>query len=374
MQAEQGLEVVQGEPSWRLAHGAVELYVTVRGGHMAPVRFDLGDGRHASPYSMPPWEPRECPEGTPPLLQVLRGDFFCLPFGVSKASPHPHGATANGTWSLRERGPDRLLLELHDPDLGARVEKEIRLVEGQRAVYQRHTVHGLKGHFNFGHHPIMQFPEDAGPCAIRTGPIKFGQVYPGDFEQPAMGGYSSLKPGARFTSLGKVQLANGGDTSLAEFPAREGFEDLVLFAAADPVFGWTAVHFPGYVWLALRNTTELPATLLWHSNGGRHYPPWNGRHRRRLGVEDVCSHFHDGLEISREDRFRTRAIATTLAFAPDKPRFIRHIQLVQPLPPGFTTVESVARDALGESIRLNSRTGGSLTVPVDWRFLYRDED
>ena len=29
--------------------------------------------------------------------------------------------------------------------------------------------------------------------------------------------------------------------------------------------------------------------MLWHSNGGRDYAPWNGRHFGVLGIEDGCA-------------------------------------------------------------------------------------
>jgi hypothetical protein len=46
---------LHGEPCWRLKHGPVELHVTRTGGQMAPVTFDLGEGRVAHPYSLAPW-------------------------------------------------------------------------------------------------------------------------------------------------------------------------------------------------------------------------------------------------------------------------------------------------------------------------------
>jgi len=34
------------------------------------------------------------------------------------------------------------------------------------------------------------------------------------------------------------------------------------------------------------------------SNGGRHYPPWSGRHINVVGLEEVTSWFHVGLAES----------------------------------------------------------------------------
>jgi hypothetical protein len=360
---------VHGAAGWRLKRGLVELHVTRIGGQIAPVNFDLGDGCVAHPYSLAPWQPDDCDDSIPNLLRYLRGDFFCIPFGVSQNHPHPHGATANLEWRLFDEADDALTLAIDDPVTGAHVSKEIRIEAGHRALYQRHVISRLEGRYNFGHHPILQFPEAAGPCAVTTAPIRFGQVYPGRFEDPAQGGYSALKAGAHFDSLDSVPLANGGTTSLAAYPARAGFEDVVMFSATNAGLGWTAVHFPGYVWIALKNCAELPSTLLWMSNGGRHYPPWNGRHRRRMGVEDVCSYFQEGVEISSEARLHAEGIPTSRTFNRTEPVSIHHIQLVHPLPAGFGTVESVAPVAGQAAIELSNTQGERLSVPVDWSFL-----
>jgi hypothetical protein len=53
--------------------------------------------------------------GIPAILQVLRGDFFCLPFGGNTRSFRgenhpPHGETANARWTCVASAPDRLHL------------------------------------------------------------------------------------------------------------------------------------------------------------------------------------------------------------------------------------------------------------------------
>jgi hypothetical protein len=140
--------------------------------------------------------------------------------------------------------------------------------------------------------------------SFRTNPVRggsrsarggFAQTCPERFEDPALGGYNSLKVGATFRDLRRVPLAAGGTTDLTRYPARAGFEDLVMLSARTGTrFGWTAVTFPQqrYVWFALKNPAVLASTVLWHSNGGRHYAPWSGRHRGVLGLEDVTSYFH----------------------------------------------------------------------------------
>ena len=37
------------------------------------------------------------------------------------------------------------------------------------------------------------------------------------------------------------------------------------------------------------------------SNGGRSAAPWNGRHLGRIGIEEVCSYFGNGVDLSRQN-------------------------------------------------------------------------
>jgi hypothetical protein len=361
------LAPIHGEPSYELRSRDVELAVTRRGGHLAPVRFRLGR-RWAQPYALAPWLPDGIAPSMPPVLQVLRGDYFCLPFGGGKGVEHIHGETANGEWELVESGSGRLVLEMAVKSPACRVRKILSIRQGQRAVYQEHRISGLRGRYNFGHHAVLQFPE-GGPCHVSVSPFRFGQVKPEAFSDPLRREYGALKTGARFRSLDKVPLAAGGFTSLAEYPARQGFEDLVLMAARPGDFAWTAATLDGYVWIALKDPRVLPSTLFWISNGGRHGEPWNGRHLRRLGLEEICGHFCDGLEISRQDRLAREGIPTTALFRPRETRSVKVIHLVHPVPAGFGRVESVERDAKGTAILVRGK-GAKAVVPVDWSFLH----
>src|SRR5437764_1536135 len=105
------LRSVLGQRSWRVASRRVEAFVTRTGGHLAPVVFDRR-GRKIAPLSIAPWANETLDTKTPPIIRVLRGDFFCMPFGGNatpfraaergKAERHPiHGETANSNWTLK---------------------------------------------------------------------------------------------------------------------------------------------------------------------------------------------------------------------------------------------------------------------------------
>ena len=301
--------VVHSQLSWRLCNKEVEAYVTELGGHLGPVTFQL-KGKPAQPFSVAPWVDEPVDPALPPLLQVLRGDFFCLPFG-GNAAPYrgeqhpPHGETANRKWSFEsfetQGRRTSLSLRLRTKARPGRVDKTIVLVEGHTAVHCRHTVSGMAGAMSFGHHPMLKFPETPGSGVITTSPFVHGQVFPGAFELPENSGYSFLKPGAEFDNLERVPALNGGVADLSRYPARRGFEDLVLMISDTRLpFAWTAVTFPKQrqVWFSLKDPRLLRATIFWISNSGRYYGPWNGRHRNVMGLEDVTSFFHLGLAES----------------------------------------------------------------------------
>jgi hypothetical protein len=333
-------ETVFGQPSYRIRNDRVEAWITETGGQMAPVTFKLGE-REIQPFHIAPWWD-ESPLPEPPMIGVLRGDFFCMPFGGNEGTLYPqHGFTSNERWTVTDHAADEIVLE------GPEAEKTISLRSTDSAVYIRHRLrHG--GPMSFGHHAMLAFQTQG---LVATSPFRFGQVYPGQFEDPAKGGYSSLLPGARFDRLDAVPMANGGTADLTRYPAREGFEDLVqIFSDPDAEFAWNAVTFPEerYVWFSLRDPRVLTGTILWHSNGGRHYAPWNGRHRRVLGIEDVTSYMHDGLPVALAENDASQAGFRTYL---DLPLEVRIVMGVAEVPTDFGHVQSIERS--GEGIEIS---------------------
>ena len=361
--------LVHGEPSLTLANADVELSLTPRAGHMAPVRFRLGK-RWVQPYALAPWQPQELDQSLPAILRVLRGDYFCLPFGSSKGIKDVHGETANNTWDLVSDGQGRLVMEMDVKAPKCKVRKTLSIKAGQRAVYQEHRIEGLQGRFNFGHHAILLFPEKGGPYHVNTSAFKFGSVKPEAFSDPLNREYGALKTGGRFKSLDKVPLANGGVTSLQTYPARQGFEDLVMITNKPGDFAWTAATLDGYIWISLKDPRTLPSTLFWLSNGGRHGSPWNGNHQRRLGCEDVCGHYSDGLETSRKNLLKAQGVPTTLAFKAKEAKSIRLIHIVHPVSEKFGMVKSIEKGKNGSEIVVTGSNGQRVKVSVDWAFLH----
>lgn len=373
------LHTVRGQPSWSFHSSHVAAHLTRLGGHLGPVTFRLGR-KTIAPYSVAPWAEETPAAGTPAIIQALRGDFFCAPFGgnaaVWRGERHPvHGEPANGLWRLEafERKGDRVTLHtsLATRIRRGRIDKFVSLVDGHTALYVADTISGARGPMNVGHHAMLKFPKAPGSGIVSTSRFVHAQVFPEAFESAENFGYQSLKPGAIFRSLERVPLQAGGDTDLTRYPARRGYEDLVMLTA-DPklAFAWTAVTFPGegYGWFALRDPRVLRQTVLWISNGGRHYAPWSSRHTAVMGLEDITGYFHYGLaESAKPNPLNRRGIPTTLTLHPKKPTTVNYIMAVAAIPRGFDRVADI-RPAKG-GVELVAANGRRVACPLDLAFL-----
>jgi hypothetical protein len=365
------METIHGAPSFVLRTPEVELAVTRTAGHLAPVRFHLG-ALTAAPYSLSPWTPDQIDQGLPNLLVYLRGDFLCLPFGGQEKGP-PHGDVANADWTLVEQTATSLSLRQVGADTGATVTKTLSLVPGHHAVYAEHRIENLEGRWNYGNHPVLDLSGvAAGTARIATSAFRWGSVYPAEFSNPAQGESGALRPNARFTDLTAVPTKSGQDTDLTRYPARPGHDDLIMLvnapATEEQPFAWTAVTFPGYVWFQLKDVADFPATLFWLSNGGRPGHPWEKRHLGRLGLEEVCSHFCDGVAVAREDRLAADGVPTSREFRRDEPVRLAIIQGAVATGASFGQVRAIT--PVGSSaVRIRGENGQSLEVPLNWGFL-----
>lgn len=343
----------------------VRLVVTMVGGHMT-ADFRLG-ARTVSPYALAPWQPDEAGADLPVLLSHLRGDFFCLPFGPQDEGP-PHGEPANGEWQFGAGGASGIQLRMETGDSKAVVEKKISLREGNRVLYIEHVVTGLEGEWSYGSHPILDF-SGVPDGRVSVSPFRWASVNPGVFSDPVNREYQALRPGAKFSDLREVPLIAGGTTDLTRYPARQGFEDLVMMVsdANEAPFAWTACVMDGYVWFSLKDPKDFPATLFWMSNGGRHAGPWNGNHQKRLGLEEVCSYFAENVTESRKDILGEEGISTVRKFDGTLVS-LRLIQGVVGVPEGFDLVKEIVPDGDGR-VEVVSESGVAVTAQVDWSFL-----
>jgi len=374
---------IKGEPSWVAATGQVEIAVTERGGHMAPVSFFRDSGHPVQPYYLSPWQGAGTSTGVP-VLDPLRGDFFCMPFGGENnwhGESHPvHGESAGSRWELlaleKEAGLSELRLGLTTTARPGRITKRLVLREGQNVIYIQHVLEGYEGRMCLSHHATLAVPEEPGSLRVSASPTRLSRVVPRDALTNVANEYYFLAPGREFRRLDRVPTIwkDAPFADLTTHPVPRGFMDLVTLFPALPKApywtpAWTTVVMPraGALWFGMRDAAVLPQTTFWMSNCGRHAPPWSGANRC-LGVEDGCAYFTFGLARSaRRNELNAAGIPTTLMLKPDRPTRINHIQGMTRIPAGFDRVKAAAfADGV---VTFTSRSGREAEARVDWGFL-----
>lgn len=246
-------------------------------------------GQAIRPMHRVPWQEDELPAGLPPHLARMAGDFFCAPFadGGSGVSPL-HGAPANGQWLVdaARSTAGALTAQLQATVAGGSLTKRAVLRDGHPFVYQSHLFEGGAGEISLANHAMVSLPQGGRiSCSPKTAFCTPQQR----LEPDATQGRSALAYPAHSTDPARFPRADGGSADLTRYPFEAGHEDLVVATEAPGHgLGWTAVVRQGFgdLYLSLRNARQLPMTVLWHSDGGRDYAPWNGRHRGCLGVEE----------------------------------------------------------------------------------------
>ena len=375
---------VHSQPSFLLSNKTVSLAVTEIGGHMAPVQF-YADSDHPGPiepYYISPWQDEPQTEMPAPVLNSLRGDFFCLPFGGNAEAVNgeihpPHGEIAGAKWtalSVEELGDiTTLTMEFETRVRPGKVTKQLSLHQGHNVVYSKHTIEGFAGRVPLGHHATLAMPEKDGAVHLASSKIRFGMTCPGVFSDPQKREYQALLPGVQWTDLTKVpvQAKDASDADLSRLPGRYGFADLVQLvndpAGDEPA--WMTATYPdaGYVWFSLKDAQVLASTVFWMEYHGRHGHPWNGRNNC-LGLEDVTSHFADGLAPSiAENVLSKQGVPTTVDLTKDHPTVVNYIQGVVRVPSGFERVETIQFHS--NKIVLLSTTGHTVSAPVQYEFL-----
>lgn len=348
----------------RISAGDVEVSLDPQIGNIRALTIDGQDILHTAH-----WVGTEAAKyAAAPVDEHLSGDFFCAPFGgAGVEGVPPHGWTANSVWTpvLRSEQDDLAVLKLSlDHDVfGARVTKELRLIAGHPVLYQTHEISGGQGDLTFAHHPMFRL-------------LAGGHIGMSD-KQAAITPNNPLEPQHRFayparsTDLSRVAAADGGTLDLHHYPFESGHEDFItLVEAKDNAFGWTAItrFAENDIVLILKDPRIAPVTMLWQSNGGRGYAPWNSRHVGVLGVEDGCAAGVATLgEATQSNAISREGVPTSLTLHPDVTTQIRHAMAVIARPTGWDGVADIVVSAQG--LTLVSVSGDKVEVPFDLAFL-----
>jgi len=376
------LTTVAHQPSWVIRSKTVELALTRRGGHLAPVTFYRDSDAPIQPYHVAPWageKGAKIPESEL-VLTTLRGDFFCMPFGGGKIKGKQalaHGETSTLDWTFgsltREGGQTTLAVSMDMQLPAGRVTKTLTLIDGQNVVYNTHLLEGFNARLPISHHATLRMPDEQRCVNVSTSPFALGLTFHTDTGDPANGCYQTLQPGQTFTSLSKVPTVfkTPAFDDCGTFPRQRGFCDLLgVFHKPTGKPAWTTAVYTkeGFLWFSLKDPAVLPCLSFWSENRGRWTTPWLGRNNC-LGLEDGATYLPSGTELSIAANPASQAgFATAMTLSPKTPTAVRYIQGVAKVSRGFDRVKTVTFGN-GEVI-FTADSGKKSSVPVQWEYLF----
>ncbi len=310
------------------AHGC--LSVQSLGGMLGPVLFLLPDGRQVSPLHVAPWGNDPERETLPEILQQLRGEWPCVPFGsdTNRSLPAgwsatgesfegagvPHGHGSNVHWTWGDCDVRQITMECHYPDGHPIRLLRRRIVPDQSAAAIDITLEieaRRPCRLPIGLHPTFRLSPRPRSVVIEPGAYDRVWSFPGDVEP----GAALFALNRHWSSLKSVETRDGAALDATQVPLVEDTEDLLQLSGID---GNVALHYrdEGFRARLFWQKEHFPSLLLWYSNRGRKAYPWNGRHVA-LGVEPIASAFDLGPSISTAaNPLASSGIATAIAFEP----------------------------------------------------------
>lgn len=315
----------------RVERAGVAAEIQLAGCMVSPL-FDL-DGEVIRPLYTAPW-----PDFPDPLLSKLRGDFLCAPFGITPAtvdhlpprwqlgeeagepgSSYAHGYPANAEWQLSRAGEGEaeFVLELPEAEPIAQISRTVTCEPG-RVVIDDQLIPRRDARLPLGLHPMVRLPEvEAGAVVLPPG-CRSLATYPVPVDASSI-----LTQDVTFHDLRRAPLRAGGSIDLSRLPLAVGTEELVQLCDVESPSVVVENRAEGYR-LAIAWDPSLRHCLLWISNRGRSFEPWNSRNLC-LGVEPVTSAFDLGTAISAgRNPMAADGMATAVELTAGRPYRLSH--------------------------------------------------
>jgi len=299
------------------------------GGMLGPAWFSLGD-REVQPLAVAPWSDEVGPqyEKLPPLLRGLRGEWPCVPFGTAEPrpdlprdwspdkngsvgyiDPDLHGYGSNARWELMHLEPARIQLVVEYPQTHP-IRRLVRTITASQEsptleislLVQSREACDLP----IGVHPTVRLPDSPRMASLDFGGSPRAWTAPTQFEP----GISRLKSDVRNVLL--TQLPEDITRLPLEYPT----EELVLVVGHHGSAKLTN-RVEAYSMSLSWDPAVFPSCLVWLSNRGRDYYPWNGRFLG-LGIEPIRAAFDLGAAVSRSrsNPLWRSGIPCTYSFSP----------------------------------------------------------
>jgi len=332
---------------WHLDWAFGSLDVHSAGGMLAGVGLKAGE-RMVRPFYEAPWLGDTPISAEPSLLDQLRSEFPCVPFGAPSYPPERvidswkrsvqapaeidptldasdsllHGYVCVGAWKLVRQTERAIEIAVDYPSSSAisRVSRLVSADPDRAAIDFSLTIEARKNARRpFGVHPNLALPSVAGAFRIEPGRFRFGVVHPAGPEP----GVSRGIPGAFFDNLAAVPLREQGQARFDRLPFAYATEEIVELCGIDG----TVKLADDEAKVAYRlswDASILPSLLLWISNRGRSYAPWNSRNLC-VGVEPLVGAFDLGYHAAAaQNPINEKGVDTARSLIPGEPTTIKY--------------------------------------------------
>jgi len=229
----------------------------------------------------------------------------------------------------------------------------------------------MSGPMPLGHHVMVKIPDYPNSAFYSCSPFSYAQVAVREVELPENKGYSRLKTAEIVNDLKRVPNIFGGYDNMTVYPSAKGYEDVISVASTpENKIAWNVMVFPKekYLFFTLRDPNILRSTMLWISNGGRYYAPWNGRHTNVLGIEDYTGFYHYGLaDAVGENVHNQKGIRTVVELSETSPLAVNYIFGIAEIPENFGRVVNINFDA--DKMAFYDEASNSVSIDIDLGFL-----
>lgn len=308
-----------------LKNGNDQIWVQDDGG-MVTGEFEL-DGQNINPFYSHPWEESEVESG---LLKFLKGDFFCAPFGItpsrdipgfsaekkSQEKEYAHGLSSNGRWSLKENNGDHAQIHIDYPNSCINgVNRTISFMQDKKGILFKNEVFVNKDvSLPIGAHPILRLPDKPGAAKLVVPDTKMLYTYPIKTDETSI-----VQTDTMYNDLSETPLRDGGSIDLTSLPLDCCVEEIVMLCDVGEGVIQLENREEGYRAVLEFDHTKVPNCLLWISNRGRQFEPWNGRNLC-LGIEPIAAAFDFGTDISSSDnKLNQNDIKTCVSITKEQP-------------------------------------------------------
>lgn len=286
------------------------------GAMLGPATFRLPKDKVVQPFAVAPWidDPKNVLDTLPPILQNLRGEWPCVPFGVpelrtdlpsewlqdidkinSIEDDFIHGFSANHEWTDISTSSQEVNLTIDYPPNHPirKLTRKIAVSSNDQLDFELSIETNKPVELPIGLHPVFRLPKKPGSAKLVIDSFKKAQTFPVSVES----NISILAPNQQITELERVLRLDGSRVDLTCLPLADSTEELVLLDLSDGCV--KLQNFDELYEVVLKwDIKQFPSCLLWISNYGRDYYPWNKRFLA-IGIEPIASAFDLGVIHSR---------------------------------------------------------------------------